>query len=149
MQDVTVSVSISDLSADQYSDTITFTITTSTGSNPAQVSIALTVQRQISSTQTQSQTVQATRSGQTKATNATGTLTFTNYDLVAHIYSKDTTYVSKSGVKVAIDEDANVPRCCDQYNPDNSVSVSAHAVNSGAAGNIAPGDTFPVLALMS
>ena len=141
MQDVTVSVSISDLSADQYSDTITFTITTSTGSNPAQVSIALTVQRQISSTQTQSQTVQATRSGQTKATNATGTLTFTNYDLVAHIYSKDTTYViSKSGVKVAIDEDANVPRCCDQYNPDNSVSVSAHAVNSGAAGNIAPGD---------
>jgi len=121
------------------------------GSNMAQVSVALTVipplsvQRQIPSTQTQSQTVDATGSGQTDATNATGTLTFTNTFKKEFTYDAHSTFVSKSRVQVAIDEDAIVP-AADSNGVSSVTTVRAHAVEPGAAGNIAAGDVDNSLA---
>ena len=135
-QEVSITVSSANLQKGAFTGLVTFKM----GSSMAQVSVALTVQRPITSTQTQSQAVKATGSGQTDATNATGTLTFTNSDPIAHTYLARSTYVSKSGVQVAIDEDANVP-AADSYGFP-SVTVRAHAVEPGAAGNIAAGDVY-------
>ena len=96
------------------------------------------IQRQITSTQTQSQTVKATGSGQTEATTAIGELTFKNYDHCKHTLPADFTYVSASGVRVKTDVDTNVPAGGIEF--PSSVTVDAHAVNSGAAGNITARD---------
>jgi hypothetical protein len=86
----------------------------------------------------QSQTTDATGSGESKATNAKGTLTFINPDYSAHTYAAGTTYVSKSGVPVAIDVDANVP--AGSADGPSSIKVPAHAVKLGVVGNIAADD---------
>jgi len=146
-QEVSITVSSANLQMGTYTGLVTFKM----GSNMAQVSVALTVipplsvQRQIPSTQTQSQTVDATGSGQTDATNATGTLTFTNTFKKEFTYDAHSTFVSKSRVQVAIDEDAIVP-AADSNGVSSVTTVRAHAVEPGAAGNIAAGDVDNSLA---
>ncbi len=139
-QEVSITVSSANLQMGTYTGLVTFKM----GSNMAQVSVALTVippshvQRQIPSTQKQSQTVDATGSGQTEATNAKGKLTFTNNDSCDHTFLAGSKYVSNSGVQIAIDADAIVPP--NDVDTPMSKTVPAHAVNPGAAGNIAAGD---------
>jgi len=139
-----IGINSTNLEPGKYQGTATFTITTSTGSNSAAVSVTLTitlppVQRQISSTQTQSQIVDATGSRQTDATNAIGFLTFTNEGSGPKSYPAGSIYESNNRVQIAIDTDANV-LAPDPLKGLSFVTVPAHAVNPGAAGNIAEED---------
>ncbi len=85
-------------------------------------------------TQPQSKTVNATDTGTTPATQATGTLNFsgTAYRGSCTIPA-GTTYVNTGGIDITTDADATITTLIP------SVTVPAHAVQTGSAGNIAAG----------
>ncbi|WP_069804139.1 protein kinase domain-containing protein [Thermogemmatispora onikobensis] len=84
--------------------------------------------------QAQSRTVTASGQASTPGTRAQGVLTFYNGKFIPQSVPKGTTVTASNGVKVSIDADISIPA----GNPPNfgQISVSAHAVNAGSAGNI-------------
>ncbi len=75
------------------------------------------------------------------ATTATGTITFYNGAIYAQIIPLDTVLKGADGIKVVTDEQAVIPPAAQTTPPTyGQVSVAAHALTSGKAGNIQAGD---------
>jgi len=90
-------------------------------------------------TKTQSKTVSATGHKQTSGTRATGTLTFYNGNTSAYYVTAGTVFTDAQGRQIANDALVGIPA----GNPNTGyghVTVSAHAVTTGASGNIPAGD---------
>jgi len=87
-----------------------------------------------SSTPPQSKTVNATGTGSIPATQATGVLVFYNSSTFVQSVAADTVFVGTDGVEVVNDESANIPAASPPV--EGFVTVTAHAVRSGAGGNI-------------
>lgn len=73
--------------------------------------------------------------GQTQATQASGSLTFYNGSTVPQTVASNTRIVNAEGVAVVTDEAANM-KAADPPNSFGTATVNAHAVISGASGNI-------------
>ncbi len=89
-------------------------------------------------TLSQSQTVQTTGKGHQDAKAATGTITFYNGQLSQQFVPAGTILTASNGVQVITDQDAAIPAADLTANPPviGEITVSAHAVNQGSAGNI-------------
>jgi hypothetical protein len=89
-------------------------------------------------TLSQSQTVATTGKGHRNATRATGTITFYNGQLISITVSAGTILTGADSVQVTTDQDATIPAADLTANPPliGNATVSAHAVNPGASGNI-------------
>jgi hypothetical protein len=75
------------------------------------------------------------------ATTATGTITFYNGAVYTQIIPFDTVLIGADGIKVVTGEQAVIPPAAQTTPPSyGRVSVSAHALMSGKAGNIQAGD---------
>jgi hypothetical protein len=90
--------------------------------------------RILSANLSQSQTVTATGRKQTPGARATGSLTFYNGSTSSFTVAAGTLFTARGGVQVVNDVAASIPAA----NPPNfgTVTVPAHAVNVGSAGNI-------------
>ncbi len=86
----------------------------------------------------QSQTIPTTGKGHQDAKAATGTVTFYNGLFTSQTIAAGTILTGTDGVQVATDETVTLP----PNNPpvDGQATVSAHALNKGAQGNIQAGD---------
>ena len=82
----------------------------------------------------QSSTVQATGHGHQDAKRATGTITFYNGQFASVTIPASILITSASGIAISTDQEATIPAA----NPPllGQVTVSAHAISSGKAGNI-------------
>src|SRR6266487_3472753 len=89
-------------------------------------------------TLSQSQTVATTGKGHIDATRATGNITFYNGQFTSITVSAGTIITGADSVQVATDQDAFIPSADLTANPPiiGNATVSAHAVNPGASGNI-------------
>jgi serine/threonine protein kinase len=84
--------------------------------------------------QSQSRTVTASGQASTPATQAHGTLTFYNGEAVSQVVGKGTLLTGSDGVRVVTDAEADIPAAkAPTYG---QISVPAHAIDSGARGNI-------------
>ena len=117
----------------------TVTVTLYTRSQQEAITGTLQLGRMISPlTLSQSQTVPTTGHGHQDARSATGSITFYNGQLSQQFVPAGTILTSASGIQIATDQDATIPAADLTANPPiiGQVTVSAHAVNSGSAGNI-------------
>src|SRR5205823_15107874 len=89
-------------------------------------------------TLTQSRTVPATGKGHQDATAAAGTITLYNASIQEQTVAAGTLFIGSDGVHVVTDEAATIPGASPPL--EGQTTVSAHAVNAGAAGNIHAGD---------
>src|SRR5205823_8835718 len=89
-------------------------------------------------TLTQSRTVPATGKGHQDATAAAGTITLYNASIQEQTIAAGTLFIGSDGVHVVTDEAASIPGASPPL--EGQTTVSAHAVNAGAAGNISAGD---------
>lgn len=103
-------------------------------------------QRQVSArvlsakTSSQQRTVNATGVKQIPAAQATGTLTFTNGAFADQTVLAGTVFRGSDGVRVANNFAATIPPANSNTNTFGRVTVAAHALSAGAAGNIVAGD---------
>lgn len=92
-------------------------------------------------TLSQSQTEQATGRGRQDARPASGTLTFYNGSFSSQTIEAGTVYTGSDGVQVATDQTVTVPAAIPGNPPQfGQAFVSAHAIQTGANGNIQAGD---------
>ncbi len=89
-------------------------------------------------TLTQSRTVPATGKGHQDATAATGTITLYNASIQEQTIDAGTLFIGSDGVHIITDQIADIPGATPPL--EGQITVSAHAVNAGAAGNINAGD---------
>jgi Baseplate J-like protein len=83
----------------------------------------------------------ATGKGHTPATTATGIITFYNGAIYTQIIPTNTVLKGSDGVSVITDQEAVIPPAAQTVPPTyGHVSVLAHALMAGAAGNIQAGD---------
>ena len=118
-----------------------FSVTVSLEARSQQLSLQVTVQlgRLLNPiTISQSQTTPATGKGHQDARAATGELTFYNGSNVAQTINADTILTGQDGVQVATDQTVTVPAA--NLPQIGEVTVSAHAINAGSAGNIPASD---------
>lgn len=96
-------------------------------------------------TLSQSQTVPTTGKGHQDAHNATGELIFYNGQSTEQTIAVGTIFTGADGIQVATDQTAIIPPASPpQFG---EVAVSAHAVSTGSAGNIAAGDINTTIAI--
>ncbi|WP_201372047.1 hypothetical protein [Ktedonobacter robiniae] len=106
-----------------------------TNPDPAKLEVSA---RQISATvQSNTRTVNGSGHKQTPGIRASGRLTFTNGSFTSFTVAGGTTIVAKNGVSVVIDGPAIIPPQDTGTGLVGSTSVSAHAADPGANGNIA------------
>src|SRR3989440_5359163 len=89
-------------------------------------------------TLTQSRTVPATGKGHQDAQQASGTITLYNAATSEQTIDAGTLLIGSDGVHIVTDQIASIPGATPPI--EGQVTVSAHAVNNGAAGNISAGD---------
>ena len=89
-------------------------------------------------TLTQSRTVSATGHGHQDAMQATGTITLYNAAIEPQTIDAGTLFIGSDGQHIVTDQTAVLPGASPPL--EGQVTVSAHAVNTGAAGNIKAGD---------
>src|SRR5712692_1357847 len=89
-------------------------------------------------TLTESQTVPTTGHGHQNAQAATGSLTFYNGSFSSQTINAGTVYTGQDGVQVALDQTVTIPAANPPYV--GQATVSASALQVGAAGNIQAGD---------
>jgi hypothetical protein len=89
-------------------------------------------------TLTESQTVSTSGHGHQEATHATGTLTLYNGSFSSQTMNAGTVYTGSDGVQVAIDQTVTIPAANPPYV--GQATVTAHAIQVGASGNIQAGD---------
>jgi hypothetical protein len=86
-------------------------------------------------------TVLATGKGHTPPTTATGMITFYNGAIYTQIIPVGTILKGADGISIITDQQAIIPPAAQTTPPTyGHTSVSAHAINAGAAGNIRAGD---------
>ena len=101
--------------------------------NPANRQVTV---RQLTSTKTATDTVNTTGHTQTAAAAAAGTLTFTNGSLAPFNVASGTQFSTPNGVVVVNDKDVTIPAA--SPGTVGRMTVNAHALNQGVAGNITP-----------
>src|SRR6266568_9407315 len=89
-------------------------------------------------TLTQGQTVPATGKGHQDATQATGAITLYNASIHEQTIDAGTLLIGSDGQHIVTDQAASIPGATPPV--EGQVTVSAHAVNPGTAGNIQAGD---------
>ena len=89
-------------------------------------------------TLTQNRTVPATGKGHQDATHATGTITLYNASIQEQTIDAGTLLIGSDGQHIVTDQAATIPGATPPI--EGQVTVSAHAVNPGAAGNIQAGE---------
>ncbi|SRR6266851_195296 len=120
---------------------------------PVERNITLTTATQVQAralaplTLSQSTTVPATGKRQQSATRASGTITFYNGLLTSQTIAAGTILTGSDGVQIVTDQAATIPAANPPF--EGHITVSAHALSTGAGGNIPAYDINQACCAMS